>query len=141
MAVDQYRMKILEDWNWNWKLNEDCELSQQLPMSFLPLRRVFFSGDGGVSRVIERNQETAEKSDDSICMIVYGIYRRQNWKEREVTDYSLEYQDLVFLFRKTYCLIWAHSSWAPLSMTWGAVLGFEQKNTIKKGDALGELCF
>lgn len=35
----------------------------------------------GVSRVIERNQETAEKSDDSICMIVHGIYRRQNWKE------------------------------------------------------------
>lgn len=40
-----------------------------------------------------------------------------------------------------YCLIWAHSSWTPLSMTWGAVLGFEQKNTIKKGDALGELSF
>lgn len=47
MAVDQYRMKILEDWNWNWKLNEDCELSQQLLMSFLPLRRVFFSGEEG----------------------------------------------------------------------------------------------
>ena len=141
MAVDQYRMKILEDWNWNWKLNENCELSQQLQMSFLPLRRVFFSGEGVVSRVIERNQETAEKSDDSIWMIVYGIYRRQSWKEWEVTDYSLEYQDLVFLFRKLYCLIWAHSSWTPLSVTWGAVLGFEQKNTIKKGDAVGELCF
>lgn len=140
MAVYQYRMKILEDWNWNWKLNENYELSQQLQMSFLPLRRVFFSGEGVVSRVIERNQETAEKSDNSIWMIVYGTYRRQSWKEWEVTDYSLEYQDLVFLFRKLYCLIWAHSSWTPLSVTWGAVLGFEQ-NTIKKGDAVGELCF
>ena len=119
MAVDQYRMKILEDWNWNWKLNENYELSQQLQMSFLPLRRVFFSGEGVAGRVIERNQETAEKSDNSIWMIVYGIYRRQSWKEWEVTDYSLEYQDLVFLFRKLYCLIWAHSSWTPLSVTWG----------------------
>lgn len=99
MAVDQYRMKILEDWNWNWKLNEEYELSKQLPMSFLSLRRVF-SGEGSVSRVIETNQETAEKSHDSIWTIVYGIYRRQSWKEWEVTDYSLEYQDLVFLFRK-----------------------------------------
>ena len=39
-----------------------------------------------------------------------------------------------------YCLIWAQHPWTPLSMTWGAVLGFVQKNTIKKRDVL-ELCF
>ena len=74
-------------------------------------------------------------------MIAFGRLCMEFIEEKAGKNEKLQ---IIALNTKTwslYCLIWAHSCWTPLFMTWGAVLGFELKNTIKKGDALGELCF
>lgn len=61
-------------------------------------------------------------------------------KNEKLQIIALNTKTWSFYSGKRIVWLWAHSSWAPL-YDMGAVLGFEQKNTIKKGDALGELCF
>ena len=65
---------------------------------------------------------------------VSGIYKRRNWKDREGTEDSLKYQDLVFTFKK---FVLSNLGQAPLDFTlWGmgTVGGFQQRNTVKKRD-------
>lgn len=46
-----------------------------------------------------------------------------------------------FYSRNSFCLIWAPHRWTLLSVTRGAVSGFEQRSTIKKRDVSEELRF